>query len=372
MSKKIMKALICTFMLAICLCACSGEPNNPSPTKVEHITKELSDSLRIDADVIYPQQAKCSSYVLKPLQISEEKATQMFFPNDVSSVTVSYGDERKQYDEGHFVLTSENGGKFNNFAPVVSYRAADESKYFDIMESLCRYAEQHPDEAGKSIEFMRAEDAVKQGTELLENLGIPFTAKNEVCVGLDHDEICAWMQYQQRGYTVPERTSFIPELGEEDDAYYLRFSFEYNGIDIYKYNCIVTTIMGTQLPNNNMGADILITRKGVQMVDIYGAYSVEKIEHRGVPVSIEETIEDALKNLKESHDNVNGPTDMTISKIYLEYIPKKIRGKMVLTPYWCLEGTYKFAKADGHTYTSESELAERFNAFTGKNICYGG
>ena len=95
-----------------------------------------------------------------------------------------------------------------------------------------------------------------------------------------------------------------------------------------------------------------------------GLYHVEKSDRSSDII----TANIAADLYRQKYDLVIQPQeeDMRVSSIYLEYIP--IVGDMgtVLTPYWCFPIEVNYPS--GWIEVS----SERFNAFTGEDITYGG
>ena len=332
MKKGILKTLLCLLLPIICLSGCGGRsaPNSntepidanmasaetATPSDAQHISAQLTDTLTIDADVICAQKELYASYYLERVNVPSEAA------------------------------------------------GPEWTKALEMEELLMRYAEAHPDELDNSIGFMSRDDAVSTGSKALEDAGVTLTPVVQTCVGLEHEALMEWQQALLKDassqYNVFGNSPVLADLTENDDAYYLVFSFSYDDIPVYGRGEAATCYHGSTSPVFETIAEMLITPQGIRGVQLNLGYAVAgEAESRAII-----SAEDAVEKLREAYD-FESPIRYSAEKLYLEYLPIEVNGQTILTPCWCFVVYHENIKEDGSTYWSERSEAVRFNAFTG-------
>ena len=389
MKKRIKDILLVVLVFSLCLSGCAdqndadhapleetevviGTEKATAPVQFIHLESNLSDYLSVNADVIYPKKGSYASYRTGRITISPEEAATIFFPNDSSTRNVANQDEWRTYSDGDFVLATKNGNEFHRVYPSISYCTAQRSRNMEIEDLLFRYAEAHPEASEVSLDYMSRDDAITMGKEAIERCGVSLTPKLNVCQGLTHEQIIAWQQELRS-----DPNSFYDEFGKapdlssltsNDDAYWLQFTFVYEDVPVFGPGEPSIWVADEALPPMPIKAEVLITRSGIQDMVISPAYSIVGEVNCSPIISPEE----ALQRLKESYDSVILTTHYRVISIYLEYVPIESNGETTLTPYWCFILEHENIREDGSTYWSDRQQAERFNAYTGKNLAYGG
>lgn len=389
--KKILKNLCLFLALVFCFSACSSprtlEDNSAQDrtedandvsvddvfeqSETQHIIRELNQNLIIDADVMYPKQKLYSSYCVNFVSVSPEVGTALFFPDDTSNITISHEGAYGVFVDGGYALKTDNGNEFTNISSSITFSTSELQKHYEIEELLLRYAEANPEYTEISLGFMSREEAISICTNAIQNCGIALTPVVETCVGLEHDRIMSWQQEllndESSYYNAFGKAMILSNLTQSDDSYYIVFSFSYDGIPIFSRNEPNIQFRDNTLPPSSVCAEMLITSDGIQHLNIYPAYAVNEINNTGSILSVE----DAIKKLEETFNSVILTEKYTVSSIYLEYMPIESNNSTVLTPYWCFEYTSEYVGDDGNIYQSVPQ-AERYNAFTGNDLAYGG
>lgn len=345
------------------------EPNVSEP---QHISEQLTDGLYIDADVPSPTLEKYSSYTLGKLSLESETAKAVFFPEN-GTVSMVYTDAQgNAYESGDYAIFGENGERLSKSRYNVSFNNAQYQQHLEIEDLLDRYAEKYPEEKEHSLAFMSREEALALGASTIQALGIPFTPVADVCIGLEHNRIMAWQQEllnDKSSYYDPfGKAIILSRLDDDDDAYYLRFSFSYKDISIFGVDSPDISFADAVFPPSAAYAKMLITANGIEHFDLYPAYVVSGVKESGPIISPE----DAIAKVKESYENMILFGKAKIISICIEYIPFETAGQTVLRPYWCLSIAHENTGEDGKTYWSDHLTAERINAFTGEDLKYGG
>ena len=291
---------------------------------------------------------------------------------DASPKQELHENEWGRFAEGDYMIKSEAGNEVIKYSKLLSYNSGDKNQNAEILELLKRYAEVNGHYAASDISFMDSQTAVNFGKQIITQCGINLTPVLETCQALTHEQIMGWQQRlindPDSYYNIFGKTMILSNLTEKDDVYFLRFNFEYNGIRILNFNTPNVSYADNALPPFPIFAEMLLTPDGLRYFNLYPAFEVSGNSESSTLISLDE----ALNLLKSDFDLVIHECNYKVNAIYLEYVPVQIEGKPVLTPYWCFELVDEVTNNDGTTYWSDFPVAYRFNAFTGKNITYGG
>lgn len=334
-------------------------------TTSQHISLELGTNFIIDADITYPQPEIVSSYILEMIQIEPEDAATLFFPDDASISSIEYFD----WLPGGYVVETANGNKFD-ISYSITYRSPEYSKYYEIADLLSRYADAYPEEIGKSISFMTMEDAQKVGESAFSALGISFEPVLKTGIALKHKQIEAWQQelLNDPTYTDFGKFQILSGLSDDDDCYYLYFTFSCDGIPIYEPSEPSVQFADNVFPPSPVSAEMIITPNGVQYFTISNTTYIVTEKQTSTVISLEYAIE----VLKAKYDLVILTEPQRVSEIWLEYIPVESIEGFTLVPYWCFVIDFGYVDSAGNMVWQESANAERINALTGEDFMYGG
>lgn len=335
---------------------------------LDHIEMSFDENHFVDADVYAPQSTMVTNYILEPLEITLETGASIFFPDDNSSSSIETID-------GISILKTEQGNRFSTQRGIISYYKEGQAgeEYGEIENLLWRYSQNAPQDHGTDLDFMTRDDAVELGIDILKKLGICFDPVLESCVAMDHQQL---MDYQQHLFVSDEyydefgKVYTLQGLNEDHDSYLCTYNFSYQSVPVYGYEGEPPIqFVESIFPPYASSATILITRQGVTVFRLIGAYTVSDQEE---PVQII-PVEQIIEAYKEKTDLVILSEKRRVGCIFLEYIPVVRDYGMVLTPYWCISIDYE-AKSylDGQPTWARSVMGERFNALTGEDMTYGG
>ena len=327
----------------------------------------LNDHHHIQANVQGEEYTNLESFALEPLPVTIEEVVKIFAPDDSGEGTV------KSTEEGTFLI-SNKGNHFYISQHRVLFEKEDEAqrqKNDEIINLLNLYAQDNPKNSAQDLDFINRNDAIQLVEDLLKKVGVNLKPILRAYVSLPAQTI---MDYQQDllkrdqetedKYYDPFGKAFVlDDLGIEDDACFLSFDFSYQGLPIYNGSPTVSYVDGV-IPPYHPSLYVLITRQGLQIFDGQALFFVGQSEHAGNII----TVEDAIDTYQQKYDLVIHPEEyeMRVSSIYLEYVPIEKENGTVLIPYWCFPIEMEFPSG---WYTVSSE---RFNAFTGEDITYGG
>ena len=381
-SKK-MFALSVLVSAGMLLTGCSGtaaEPSESTPTGssietiqesvggaesgTNHISEKLSDMLVIDADVVLPEEQVYSVYALTKQAFPREDLD-VFFGVSEAVVTVHpewVGAYSAETEEGGYFSTDPYG----NFTYAKDEERDDyivylvESAYYNAGSCSFR-KEEIPD-----LSFLNAGDAIQMGKERIKELTgqdsevlAAYALNREILTELE-DEYRQTQKYQEDAQRGKETT--VDDWSDEDEIYYMEFELTKDGLPIYS---------GINEPGISMAVETFWTAE-TRITMLLDKDGIRYIAGRGgifdaSPEAEAQTmisVEAALEAVKEIYGNTILSSQVTISRIWLEYVVVPDWGEKEqykLVPYWCVQ-------IDS---PSGNSSAERINAITGGNLSYG-
>lgn len=381
-SKK-MFALSVLMSASILLTGCSGtaaEPSEGTPTKgsteamqgsvggaeskTNHISEKLSDMLVIDAEVVLLKEQVYGVYVLTKQAFPKEDLD-VFFGVSEAVVTVHpewVGAYSAKTEEGGYFSTDPYG----NFTYAKDEERDDyivylvESAYYNA--GSCSFQkEEIPD-----LSFLNSENAIQMGKERIKELTrqdsqvlAVYALNREILTELE-EEYKQTQKYQEDAQRGKETT--VDDWSDADEMYYIEYELTKDGLPIYS---------GINEPGISMAVETFWTAE-TRITMLFDKDGIRYIACRGgifdaSPEAEAQTIisaEAALEAVKEIYVNTILSSQVTISRIWLEYVvvpdwEKKEQYKLM--PYWCVQ-------IDS---LSGNSSAERINAITGGNLSYG-
>ncbi len=385
MKKSVLKkmfALSGLVSVGMLLTGCSGtaEPSESTPTGssteamqgsvgvaesgTNHISEKLSDMLVIDADVTLPKDQIYSVYTLTKQAFPREDLD-VFFGVSQAAVTAHpewVGAYSAETEEGGYFSTDPYG----NFTYTKDEERDDyiiylvESAYYNA--GSCSFQK----EEISDLSFLNAENAIQMGKEKIKELTgqdsevlAAYALNQEILTELEK-KYRQTQKYQEDAQTGKETT--VDDWSDADEIYYMEYELTKDGLPIYS---------GINEPGISMAVETFWTAETriTMMLDKDG---IRYIASKGgifdaSPEAEAQTIisaEAALEAVKEIYVNTILSSQVTISRIWLEYVvvpdwEEKEQYKLV--PYWCVQ-------IDS---PSGNSSAERINAITGGNLSYG-
>lgn len=338
----------------------------------QHIQKTLDTNLSVDADVSVPAAKEYSSYLTNIKSFSADDMSKLFLQQDTSKQTLSKVD----YDPNGLNIKTENGSQITSFMGSLTY-SSNSDREAGIASLISSYAVQYPESPAFTdpLTFASREDAIKEGAGILEKLDAGFLPSAKNVLALTHNQLSDWQTslLQDPNYKTfvdAGKAKVIDDWSSDDDVYYIIYSFKQDDLQVFNQQIEPgISLAADSLPPRSMYAEMLISPKGIQYLNINGSLSI-KGQAASNPIISSDA---ALEKVKEKYSQLILSTPYTITKAFVEYIPipdsseLSANTKVTLTPYWCF--VIKITKDDkGHT----AEIAERFNAWTGADLKYGG
>jgi hypothetical protein len=386
MKKVICSVLAALILLAFAACGATPEsstpppretPGNVSPTNaggVIHMAKKLCDDLEIDADIAIPTTANFSTYKANPVTLSPDALVSLFFAEGDREIA-----QTENVDELH--LTMKHGQQIFAGNGQIGYWSETYKRDVEIFDLLQSYGEAHPQEQAHVLPFMTPDEAIEYGKELIAKIGITGTpvVRDSKMMGLPAAEIMAWQQTLLKDENYKQwsdigKTIILEDLTENEDAYAISFSFEYQGVRIFKQADEPNPSFASATMNiSSVRVDMLITKNGIRYFSLAGGLSANGTESSPEAIL---TYEQALKKVTEKYETSIHSEPQHITEVWLEYLPlsdpnsHSLDAPVTLTPYWCFVLGETYTDTNGQQ-TMRRTNAERINAFTGEDLAYG-
>lgn len=386
-SKKVF-ALSVFLSAGVLLTGCSGtavEPSESTNTSMEsstdvmqgsaqsvggaesgtnHISEKLSDQLVIDAEVVLPKEQVYSVYALTKQAFPREDLDVFF---GVSEAVVTDHPEWV----GAYSAKTEEGGYFstNPYGNFTYAKDEERDAYIVYLVESAYYnagSYSFQKEEIQNLSFLDAEKAIQMGKEKIKELTgqdseilTAYALNRELLTALE-EKYRQTQKYQEDVQTGEEIT--VDDWSDADEIYYMEYELTKDGLPIYS---------GINEPGISMAVETFWTAE-TRITMLFDKDGIRYMASRGgvfdaSPEAEAQTIisaEEALEAVKEIYVNTILSSQVTISRIWLEYVvvpdwEEKEQYKLV--PYWCV-------LIDS---PSGNSSAERINAITGGNLSYG-
>lgn len=384
-SKK-MFALSVLMSVGILMTGCSGtaaEPSESTPTGssteamqgsgesiggvesgTNYISEKLSDKLVIDAEVVLPKEQVYSVYALTKKAFPREDLD-VFFGTSEAVVT-----DHPEWIGAYSAKTKEGG--YFSADPLGNFTYAKDEERDDHIVYLVESAYYNAgswsfqEEEISDLSFLNAEEAIQMGKEKIKELTgqdsevlVAYALNREKLTELE-EKYRQTKEYQedvQRG-----KAMTVDDWSDADEIYYMEYELTKDGLPIYS---------GINEPGISIAVETFWTAE-TRITMLLDKDEIRYIAGRGgifdaSPEEKAQTIigtEAVLEAVKEIYGNTILDSQVTISRIWLEYIVVpdwKEQEQYKLAPYWCVQ-------IDS---PSGNSSAERINAITGGNLSYG-
>ena len=325
--------------------------------EVISINESIMDNFYIEAEFTIPaENIKAYTGSMKSYDLDEiisifwgddakEDVTTEYY--DGGTVSVNYNEESISYTDSLGALDYYSGNTVSNMDYLFNF-AYDE----DLLSS-------------DDLSFLSKDEAVEEVSSLCSQLGIGGELVCTVYSATEAEltELQARMQEDEDYKSLFELGKLSAyDFQEEDEAYYILFSFTIDGISVYGIDdpaLLVSGDIDSPALAYEMKGTAIITADGIRMLEIYGAVSAEMSVSDESEVIGYEGIKEAL--IKEYGDVIL-TEKYTLKNIWLEYIPL-VDGEdgvsVDITPVWCLEI---------YLDDFETPISTRIHAITGEII----
>ena len=323
----------------------------------EHLQLQPLENYKVDADVISYGVTSAAPVEMAPLGLTAEQLLSILIPEDTSKQTAEMVESR-QFKR---IVTTEQGSRLafsENF--FIGSRGGYEDQDLSEMETLLTFwAEDHPEDAVHTLNFMSPEEALQKAQNVLKQMNVGYEPVVDVFAALTGPEINAYQQVllDDPDYSALGKFHMLPELTDAHDAYYLRFSFTFNGIPVTAPGSVSHTY-GIIIPPE---AVMLITREGVARITCLNLRTLASVGEARPLLTPEQAIEAMGKVVQ---DRFYPQESYYTSQLKLGYLPLCAEGKTTLIPYWGVE-VLSFPLPDDLPPQFRPHISNWFNGFTG-------
>ena len=331
----------------------AAEPVETEPIP-EHLQLRPQENYNVDAEVFSRGVTSAAPVEMVPLGLTAEQLLSILMPEDTSERTTENMEFRR-------IVTTEQGSSLTfTDSHFTAYRGGYERQDLREMETLLSgWAQEHPEDAVHPLDFMSPEEALQKAKDVLTQMNVGYEPVVDVFAALTGPEINAYQQVclDDPMYTEFGKFHMLPELTDAHDAYYLRFSFTFNGIPLSAPGVMSNTFGAVFVPH----AAMLITREGIAFFSCLGLQALKSVGEPQTLITPDEAIEAMGKVVQDRF-----PTQefYRTTRLELDYLPLCAEGKTTLIPYWGVE-VLTSQVPDDLPPQFRPQISNWFNGFTG-------
>ena len=331
----------------------AAEPVETEPIP-EHLQLRPKENYNVDAEVFSHGVTSAAPVEMAPLGLTAEQLLSILIPEDTSQRTTENVEFRR-------IVTTEQGSSLTfTDSHFTAFRGGYEHQDLYEMETLLSgWAEDHPEDAVHPLNFMSPEEALQKAQDVLKQMNVGYEPVVDVFAALTGPEINAYQQVclDDPMYTEFGKFHMLPELTDAHDAYYLHFSFAFNGIPLSQPGVMSDTYGAVFAPD----AAMLITREGIAYFSCLGLQALKSVGEPQTLITPDEAIEAMGKVVQ---DRFYDQEVYRTSRLELGYLPLCAEGKTTLIPYWGVE-VLTSPYPDDLPPQYRPQISYWFNGFTG-------
>ena len=321
----------------------------------EHLQLQPLENYKVDADVISYGVTSAAPVEMAPLGLTAEQLLSILMPEDASQRTVENEEFRR-------IVTTEQGSSLTfTDSYFTAFRGGYEHQDLWEMETLLSgWAEDYPEDAVHPLDFISPEEAIQKAKDVLKQMNVGYEPVVDIFAALTGPEINAYQQVllvDDPDYSALGKFHMLPELTDAHDAYYLRFSFTFNGIPVTAPSAVSHTY-GIIIPPE---AVMLITREGVARITCLNLRTLTSVGEARPLITPEQAIEGMGKVVQ---NRFYPQESYYTSQLKLGYLPLCADGKTTLIPYRGVE-VLAPPYPDDLPPQFRPHISKWFNGFTG-------
>ena len=234
------------------------------------VNEEIDDNLFIQADIKVPRE-DVGVYKTNLKQFDCDQLKDILF-DDPHNVTVSKDGE---YISGDSVLLSFDG--------CLGFQKSSDIGYIDLLYS---YAENHNELSSSDLEFETIDEAVDMANDILSKMDLGCSFNDPQVYSFSINEL---KDLQTEIETDEDYSGMIEaknlvgkEFGNESGYYYLEYSFDLEGIDVFGSGDKAEFTGDFDGPNtaNKMSITVSISENGIEEISIDGAVEKEELTEK--------------------------------------------------------------------------------------------
>ncbi|MCR5793662.1 MAG: hypothetical protein K6G65_10880 [Lachnospiraceae bacterium] len=351
------------------------ETDNREEKDSNHISKDLSETFKIDADVVAPESAKIDTLMAKYTRIDEKKTVQLLFKDGVPNKEVTEDNSVLYTDKETIMNSMTNAMTFEKEEyKVLQYVTDGFSMENEVISALPKFGNVFKKE---NLDFMSREDALKTVREFCEELSID-TAEQAEIYALDSENLQKCQEERKKEEIEIMKNSGVDPSEEVGFGYSLKDKFSKDD-ECY---LIVLSIMEDKLPLTQKSYEIMeadrsmeggkvvvyLSDKGIISAEIDGLYQITGTDTETSKTII--PVEDAIQRLYEIENETLSTDRVEVAKISLEYVPVPYNDnydEVKLVPAWCFLNKYNYDDGEKNNDFSIERVVS-INAITGEEI----
>lgn len=364
MKKRLFIAGSCIMMSVMGLTACGQQENNSTAeekqvvesekttieTKMEgsHMTGEVTDNIKIDAEVRGQEITSCETYDTVGKKFDKSTMEAIFWKD-----TSKLKSEDDKEENSYWIEDSAGGALYADLGNMY-YERNDSVNDLLILVGYCygNEMDETSEEAETGIlQTSTVQNAIQKLNQIYQ-LGAGEELAFRQGTKINMEDIIK----KQKDNNISEMKTMTPDmLGK--DAYYLVFAVEKQGIPLASQTEPDMLSVSENLNTETTGITMIVDENGIQLLSIQGVYELNK---RTDEVLI--TAQEAARYVAKEYENQISEDCITFDKVWLEYVFSSGTSLTefssgTLQPYWI------FVDSTGN-------MAERINAVTGENFKY--
>lgn len=362
MKKRLVILGSCLMMVSVGLTACSQQENaandkaavesNAAVANVtvegNHVTAEITENVKIDAEIQGQQEASCTIYKATGKEFDRNLLETIFW-QDTSGLS-----REEDTEDNTYLVEDTVGGYLGVDSDRIWYQKNDYVQDLSTLVQYC-YKQKMKNMSEEEKQTLLQENSVQKAVEILNRI-CPLKEDEKLSITkgtkIDMEDI---IQFQNEKNMSDIKTMTQELLGE--NAYYITFSLEKQNIPLVSQGEPDFVSVSESVDTRFAGVTMIVDEQGIQFLDMAGTYELTE-ERSGSILSVQEAAQAVAKEYTDqiSEDKV------TFDKVWLEYVwaledSSANLSEGTLQPYWIF-------------VDSEKEWGERINAVTGVNFKY--
>lgn len=319
-------------------------------TKMEgnHMTCELMENIKIDAEVQGQEITSCTTYNTAGKTFDKSTMEEIFW-KDTSELK-----SEEDKEENSYWIEDSVGGSLYADSGSLSYEINDSVNDLLILVGYCyvnEMREKSQEEKTAILQTSTVQNAMQKLNEIYQlGDGEEFSILQGVKINMEDI-----IKTQNDNNMSDMKTMTQDMLG--NDAYYLAFAVEKQGVPLAS-QVEPDIISVSENPNTQTtGITMIVDENGIKLLSIQGAYELNEETNETII-----TAQEAVGYVAKEYENQISEDSVTFDKVWLEYVFSSGTSLTefssgTLQPYWIF-------------VDSNENMAERINAITGENFKY--
>lgn len=357
------------FALLICMvvfvgCQKSEKKQENKDTKIteyseNHISEKLDENIILNANIEKPEKESYNVYPVQGKKFDLKNMEKLFFGTNENLI------EEWEEDIPGYNISEKKTNKSLCITEGGLYFLKEDPESCDMEELVEKYIKNNKEQVMKDEEKKKSE---QMGEIFLKKIGIrKEQVELNTEVGVTLEDLLALDSQNE---------NLKKQFSNSEKMYYLKYNFKQDGIRIYSYS------QEPKIQSVIEEGNFAISSAIVMILDQAG--EVQYLEYRECIQSNKNkeiknekilSVNEILEIIKNKYTDIIMEQPITITDIYLEYIPireYKKEANVTLTPYWCI--VYSIGSKEAEIYEQigyQNCFAERINAITGGDLSYG-